>query len=133
MAFPSLATLVTILSNRLQLLVHHRLLEKVRTRPEVDRFHYKLTKSGKDLFPVIVALMQWGDKWVFGPGQEPLRITDKKYGAPIQALGVLARDGRYLERRDVAFLPGPGASQETLALFEIALKGLQNSDSEMGD
>ena len=109
-----------ILTDRLQALVDHGVLEKVAARPDADRLVYRLTERGRDLFPVLVALVQWGDKWVLGPGNEPVRIVDAENGAPVQAVGVTARDGRYLEKRDVRFLAGPGANEATRAQFELA-------------
>jgi len=109
-----------ILADRLQILVDHGVLDKIAVRPDVERFTYRLTERGRDLFPLIVALVQWGDKWISGAGGEPVKVLDKARQAPIQPIAVMARDGRYLEARDVTYAPGPGANAETLALFEEA-------------
>ncbi|HKU98065.1 MAG TPA: helix-turn-helix domain-containing protein [Vineibacter sp.] len=109
-----------ILADRLQTLVDHGVLEKIAVRPDVERFTYRLTERGRDLFPLIVALVQWGDKWISGAGGEPVKILDKAKRAPVQSMAVTSRDGRYLEARDVTYAPGPGADAETLALFEEA-------------
>ena len=93
----------TVLSNRLHMLVENEILEKKSTNPEADRFIYKLTPRGKDLYIAIISLVQWGDKWIFGQGQEPVEIIDKEQLAPIQRLGVQARSGRFLEVEDITF------------------------------
>ena len=108
----------TVLSSRLQVLVEEEVLQKIQTKPNVDRHIYKLTQRGRDLFPVVIALVQWGDKWIFGPGNEPVDIVDKAQSAPIQAIGVQARNGNFLQPRDVSFAPGSGADSDTLSLFE---------------
>lgn len=119
----------TVLSARLQILVEEEILKKVQTKPDVDRYVYKLTPRGRDLFPVIVSLVQWGDKWVFGTGNEPVNILDKEHGAPIQSVGVQARSGAFLHPRDIAFAPGAGADETTYALFE-AFKSLRSTPPE---
>lgn len=108
----------TVLSSRLQTLVDEDILKKVQTRPDVERYIYKLTPRGRDLFPVVVSLVQWGDRWVFGTGNEPVSILDKEQKAPIQPMGVQARSGAFLQPRDVSFAPGGGADDNTLALFD---------------
>jgi len=108
----------TVLSSRLQTLIDEGILKKVQTKPDVDRYIYKLTQRGRDLFPVVVSLVQWGDKWIFGAGNEPVSILDKEQKAPIQSIGVQARSGAFLQPRDISFAPGGGADETTLALFE---------------
>ena len=52
-----------ILCDRLTRLVDNDVLKKVDIGEHGQRFEYRLTEKGKDLFPVLVALRQWGDKW----------------------------------------------------------------------
>jgi DNA-binding HxlR family transcriptional regulator len=106
-----------ILTLRLKALVDGGVLEKVADKADGERLVYRLTTQGKDLFPALVALMQWGDRWLSGPGAEPIKVLDAVRGAPISAIAVAARDGRYLEAGDVRFSPGPGANADTLAQF----------------
>ena len=51
-----------ILSTRLQTLVGAGILERVLYREEPERYEYRLTEAGKDLYPAIVTLMRWGDR-----------------------------------------------------------------------
>lgn len=108
----------TVLSNRLDMLVENEILRKQPTSPEVERFLYKLTPRGKDLFVTVVSLLQWGDKWIFGEGHEPIEILDKEECISIQQLGVQAQSGKFLDARDVVYKPGPGANCQMLSLFE---------------
>ncbi len=105
----------TVLSNRLQLLTERGVLERVQLKPGVERYEYRLTQSGRELLPLIIALMQWGDRWMFGVGAEPIRIVDRATRSPIQKIEVQARDGHVLEPREITFFAGPGATAETLA------------------
>ena len=52
-----------ILCDRLAKLVDNEVLRKVDVGEHGSRFEYRLTEKGRDLFPVVVALRQWGDKW----------------------------------------------------------------------
>jgi len=113
----SLGIAKTVLSDRLLRLTEAGVLEKVQTREGVDRSDYRLTAAGRDLFPVVIALVQWGDRWVFGAGREPMAILDRETGAPVQNVAVQAPGGHVLGPREVTFGPGPGATEETLAIF----------------
>ena len=105
-----------ILSDRLEKLVEAGILQRVRTKPGVDRYRYVLSDAGRDLFPVVVALMQWGDRWVFAEEGEPVRLVDRESGKPIERIEVTSsRDGRRLAARDVTFEPGPSAAPELVA------------------
>lgn len=109
-----------ILAERLQTLVEHNILRREQPKPEVDRHTYHLTEKGHDLLPVLVALMQWGDRWLFGPGREPICILDGEGKRPIRDVAVLDADGRALDIPQLRFRPGPGADERTLAHFAEA-------------
>jgi DNA-binding HxlR family transcriptional regulator len=109
-----------ILADRLERLVGAGIFERVPERPGADRMVYRLTAKGEDLLPVIVALVQWGDRWICGPGKEPILILDHRSKTPIAPLRICAADGRALSLADLRFRPGPGASRETLARFAEA-------------
>ena len=52
-----------VLTARLKKLVTAGVLEKVQYSAHPPRHEYHLTEAGKELFPVMLALYQWGDKW----------------------------------------------------------------------
>lgn len=106
-----------ILTERLGALVEHGILSREQNKPDVDRYAYRLTEKGKALLPVLVALMQWGDDWVFD-GEGPLRILDAEARKPIRKLGVESSHGRPLGIGDLRFKPGRGANEGTLARFQ---------------
>ena len=78
---------------------------------------YRLTAKGEDLYPVIVALMQWGDRWLVPKGKPPTALVEDRSGRPIETLTVHAKGGKPLSFRQVRFAPGPGATATTHAVI----------------
>jgi len=113
----SLGVARNILADRLEKLVQYEVLKKVQTRPGVERYSYHLTERGRGLVPVLVAITQWGDKWVFGEGSEPLRFIDREQGQPIRIMCVQSSDGRSLTSTDIQPTPGPSADERILNVF----------------
>ncbi|MEA1080330.1 helix-turn-helix domain-containing protein [Marinobacter qingdaonensis] len=93
-----------ILCDRLARLVDNQVLKKVDVGEHGSRFEYRLTEKGRDLFPVVIALRQWGDKWNPAPDETPLDLRDRATGRPIGAVEVQDADGQSLSIRDV-FVP----------------------------
>jgi DNA-binding HxlR family transcriptional regulator len=114
----SLGIARNILTDRLNHLVRKGILERRPVRRGVARYTYHLTTKGRDLLPLLVALMQWGDKWVVGHGAEPVRILDAEQRKPIQRIKVTSRSGRPLSIEQLRFHPGPGAGSSLLAYLE---------------
>ncbi len=106
-----------ILSNRLQHLVDHEIFERVEVGQRGSRFEYRLTEKGEALLPVLTAMREWSDEWVFGEGNEPLVMRDRRTKRLVPKLAVRDADGRVLGRRDVRMEPGPGAARETRERF----------------
>ncbi len=52
-----------ILADRLDTLVEHDVLKKVAYQDNPVRYDYKLTAKGRDLWLVVAALREWGDRW----------------------------------------------------------------------
>lgn len=109
-----------VLSDRLAHLCEHQVLERVQTRPDVDRYAYQLTQRGRELLPLVVVLFQWGDRWVFGPGGEPVQLMDLASQSPVQPVVVQARDGRAVELEALSAKAGPGASELTRRMLARA-------------
>ena len=90
-----------ILCDRLAKLVDNEVLRKEDVGEHGSRFEYRLTEKGRDLFPVVVALRQWGDKWNPAPDGQPLDLRDRESGQPIQAVTVQNAKGEPLSIREV--------------------------------
>ncbi len=100
-----------VLSNRLSRLVDDGLLRRMPYREpgQRPRSEYRLTEKGLDLFPVIVALMTWGDKHASEPAGPPVVLTHRDCGAHVE-LELICADGHVLNSaRNVTPKPGPGA------------------------
>lgn len=72
-----------ILTDRLERLVARRMLERVRYQERPERWEYRLTQEGRDLFPLIAALMAWGDRWLSG-NEGPPEILTHRCGARLE-------------------------------------------------
>jgi DNA-binding HxlR family transcriptional regulator len=97
----------TVLSDRLTRLVQDGLLERVRYAERPERFEYHLTEKGVDLWPVLVALLQWGDRHVT-QGPPPMLLQHLDCGGAVTDRRMCDRCGKALEARDVRARPGPG-------------------------
>lgn len=102
-----------VLTQRLAHLVRHGIFGRVDAGVHGRRYEYELTPMGKDLTTVMTALRQWGDRWLFGSGHEPLLVIDRRNGQPIPAVRVLDAEGAPIRGRDLALVAGPGASRRT--------------------
>ncbi|MFE2060083.1 winged helix-turn-helix transcriptional regulator [Streptomyces sp. NPDC056465] len=92
----SLGVAKNILTTRLRALVAGDVLESVPASDGSAYREYVLTPKGEALFPVIVALRQWGEQNFFAPGEPHSELVDRREGNPLRALEVLSGDGRQL-------------------------------------
>jgi DNA-binding HxlR family transcriptional regulator len=100
-----------VLSQRLARLVSEGLLRKVpyRVSGQRSRDEYRLTDKGLDLYPVLVALMQWGDRHAVGPVGPQVLLRHRGCGEPLQ-LQMACQAGHIVgSAREVTPVPGPGA------------------------
>jgi DNA-binding HxlR family transcriptional regulator len=104
-----------ILGNRLRRLVAGGVLAREDAGRHGTRYEYVLSPRGKDLAALMTALRQWGDRWIFGAGREPLLVCDRRTGRPIPRLRIVGDDGSPLAAADMVVRPGPGASRQTRA------------------
>lgn len=107
-----------ILTARLQRLAELGIIERFPLDDRANTDGYRLTKKGEDLYPVLVALMQWGDRWLAPEGKPPTALVEDGTGALIEPLTVHAKDGRSLSFREVRFAPGPGATKTTQTVID---------------
>jgi DNA-binding HxlR family transcriptional regulator len=100
-----------VLSSRLSRLVGDGLLRRVPYQDEGQRqrCEYRLTDKGIELYPVMVALLGWGDKYVSEASGPPVELTHRDCGSPVQ-LQLACSAGHVLgSAREVTAVPGPGA------------------------
>ena len=100
-----------VLSDRLARLVTDGLLHKApyQDAGQRTRYEYRLTAKGLDLYPVLVALMEWGDKYAVGPPGPSVELRHRDCGEPV-GLQLCCTAGHVLQSaREVTPRPGPGA------------------------
>ena len=83
-----------ILATRLRALVDAGIFEVVPASDGSAYREYQLTERGRALFPVVVALRQWGEAHFFEPEEQRSELLDRRDGRPLHALEVRAADGR---------------------------------------
>jgi DNA-binding HxlR family transcriptional regulator len=101
-----------VLAARLERLVESEILEKRPYGERPVRYEYRLTERGRALWPAIVELMQWGDRYAASPAGPPTVLRHRGCEGTVGAHRVCARCGALLELDDVRAEPGPGASAE---------------------
>lgn len=89
-----------LLTTRLTALVNEGVLERVRYCERPERFEYRLTESGLDLSPVLVAIMQWGDIHRMR-GEVPTTLVHATCAAPIENHTRCTACGETLAAQDI--------------------------------
>lgn len=92
----SLGVARNILSDRLRKLVDAGILETQAASDGSAYLEYVLTAKGEGLFPVVVALRQWGEQHLFRRGERHSTLIDKRNGKPIPRMTAMGRDGSVL-------------------------------------
>lgn len=92
----SLGVARNILSDRLKKLVNAEILEMRNASDGTAYQEYVLTAKGESLFPVVVALRQWGEQHLFEAGERHSILIDKHTGKPVPFMGPTAEDGTAL-------------------------------------
>jgi DNA-binding HxlR family transcriptional regulator len=97
-----------ILSDRLQVLVEHGLLERRLYSEQPESYEYVPTRKGVDVNPVILALLQWGDRYAApdGPPRVPVHTTCGHDANPQMHC---SHCGDVLDPTELTVRPGPGA------------------------
>jgi DNA-binding HxlR family transcriptional regulator len=105
----SLGVARNVLSARLQRLVDEDILERRAYQESPPRHEYFLTEKGLDLWPALLALMHWGDRYSAGPEGPPRIVVHKECGGEVSDRGICESCGEVLTARDATAVPGPGA------------------------
>jgi DNA-binding HxlR family transcriptional regulator len=82
-----------VLTARLKRLVDEGLLERRRYEQRPPRYEYHLTAKGRDLYPVLIALITWGDKHLAGPSGPPRVLVHEACGKPTAPILVCSECG----------------------------------------
>src|ERR1700754_1797613 len=77
-----------VLTARLERLIELEIIERFPIAERANTFGYRLTAKGQDLYPVLVALMQWGDKWLRPNGKPPIELVEHASGKRVEPVEV---------------------------------------------
>jgi len=92
-----------VLTERLNRLVDEGIMTKVEYQERPVRYEYRLTEKGIGLYPVIVSLLEWGNRWLDWDGEDPpVHLVDRHTGEAVEPILVDARTGRPLDPRETA-------------------------------
>lgn len=97
-----------VLNQRLSRLVEHGVLERVPYQARPLRHEYRLTDKGRDLWPVVTAMRQWGDKWA-APDGPPVAVIHTACGHVSKVVPTCSQCGGTLDARAVHAVPGSGS------------------------
>jgi DNA-binding HxlR family transcriptional regulator len=100
-----------ILNARLLALVKGGILDKQISTENARISHYRLTDKGRDLLPVLVSIMQWGDRWIHKDIGAPIVLLDRKSRKELTTLGLSTQKGKPVLFEDMVITAGPGATR----------------------
>jgi DNA-binding HxlR family transcriptional regulator len=101
----SLGIASNVLADRLNRLVDAGVLERVRYNERPERFEYHLTEKGLELGVALLALMQWGDRYL---SERPPSIARRRSDRSAVTVRIVAKDGSPVAPDELEFVPGPG-------------------------
>ena len=96
-----------LVADRLQKLVDAGILERHQYQLRPARDEYRLTQKGLELFPVMMALVHWGDRWHDDGRGKLLEHVHESCGHVMHAEPVCSKCGEHLDPRDVGLRAGP--------------------------
>jgi DNA-binding HxlR family transcriptional regulator len=109
-----------ILTRRLNYLVGKEILKRVAYSDHPPRSEYRLTAKGRDLWHVVTAMRQWGDKWA-APDGPPVETKHANCGHVVTAVPTCSHCGEALDARTVTAVAGPGAPEGTFERTRVAV------------
>lgn len=97
----SLGIARNILSDRLTTLVEHGVLEKRQYQDHPARFEYRLTDMGRDYYQVLLALKQWGDRWLVEGDGRPVTLIHDRCGHEVEPVLTCTHCGEPILAREI--------------------------------
>jgi len=91
-----------ILAGRLKTSVQAGLLQRRLYQRGPDRYEYLLTPKGMDIYPIVLALTKWGDRWLAAKAGRPLVLYHKPCGQVLDPIVVCDRCARELQPHEVS-------------------------------
>ena len=97
-----------VLAERLKMLVDEGVLERRPYSERPVRYEYLLTEKGLDLYPVVISLLEWGERWMTDPADPPVvelrhrscgHVTHPQLACPACGELLAARDVEAVDHR----------------------------------
>src|SRR5689334_6338596 len=101
-----------VLSQRLSTLVDEGILEKQRYSDHPARFEYRLTEKGRDVVPILLAFLRWGDRYTAGKAGPPVETIHATCGHAFHMVPTCSHCGEVVDPRDMRPQLGPGATAQ---------------------
>jgi len=90
-----------VLTDRLHTLVESGILEKQIYQQKPERYEYHLTESGRELLPVLVLLMNWGNRWLATDTKVSVELVHEPCGQAVAPLLVCHHCNKQITTRNV--------------------------------
>jgi DNA-binding HxlR family transcriptional regulator len=101
-----------ILSARLETLVEHGIMERRPYSERPLRHEYVLSAKGRALWPVMTALRQWGDEWVYDADAHPIVLVHDTCGHACASVPHCSQCDEELTLRTIHVETGPGGDPD---------------------
>ena len=99
-----------ILADRLADLAEQDIITGIEDPNDMRRTNYKLTEKGRSVYPVLLTLLEWGDKWRPAPEGPPLILTHNPCGKQLKAVMACSACGERVDPRDTSYELLPAAT-----------------------
>lgn len=112
-----------ILTDRLNKLVDNGIMIREEVGVRGQRQEYVLTQRGEALFPILIAMQQWGDQWIYGQENKPDELYDTRNGQSLSQIAVANESGDEVTHHFVATRPASGENDNADAGAPLAASG----------
>jgi DNA-binding HxlR family transcriptional regulator len=112
----SLGIARNVLTDRLNWLVGEDILERVRYTKRRERYEYQLTQKGRDLLLPLLALQQWGDKYL---NEKPPTLLRRKIDRKRVVAALVTKRTDSVGAEDTEVIAGPGRNTKDYATWRL--------------
>jgi DNA-binding HxlR family transcriptional regulator len=109
-----------VLTDRLNRLVEEGILRKRLYQERPPRYEYRLTRKGVDLYVILIALMQWGNRWAPNPDGPAVVLRHRECGSVIEPVLACPECGKPVQAWDLEALPGPAMTNRVRDTESVA-------------
>jgi DNA-binding HxlR family transcriptional regulator len=113
----SLGVASNVLSQRLATLTEEGIVERRPYSEHPERFEYRLTEKGRDLQPVLLAMLAWGDRYTAEEAGPPLETVHDECGHAFHMVPTCSECGGELDGEHIHSRAGAGATDEQRRQF----------------